>query len=237
MKSALDEIGVKGEVSFREPPKGLGDLSTSLSFNLASELKKSPQVIAKEIAAHIKIPKGGLIKSVAEVKGYLNFHLDHERFALELIKKITKEGAEYGRGKKKEKIILEHTSANPNGPLHIGHMRNAIIGDTLAGILRFSGREVETQFYVNDMGKQLATVVWGAESFTSDKTKSDHAIAELYLNANKAIEEKPGYADEVSALIGMHERGEEETAAKFKDIVNSCSFHNNSISFKLFEIP
>ena len=62
---------------------------------------------------------------------------------------------------KNRKIILEHTSANPNGPLHIGHIRNSIIGDSLARVLKSAGYDVETQYYVNDMGRQIAMIVWG----------------------------------------------------------------------------
>jgi len=70
-----------------------------------------------------------------------------------------------------EKIILEHTSANPNGPLHIGHIRNSILGDSLSRILSNSGCTVETQYYVNDMGRQIAMVVWGLLNLKFDPSK------------------------------------------------------------------
>ncbi|MDI6655718.1 MAG: arginine--tRNA ligase, partial [Candidatus Hydrothermarchaeota archaeon] len=140
------------------------------------------------------------------------------------------------RGNSRGEIVLEHTSANPDGPLHIGHGRNAIIGDTLSRILRFAGYKVETQFYVNDMGKQLAVVVWGLRKFKLDKRKkSDSAIAEVYIQANKMLEadsdrklarntiflaEEPDSEKEISEMLKGYEAGGEirkefEEAAKY----------------------
>src|SRR4030065_143082 len=65
------------------------------------------------------------------------------------------------KNKKGIRVVLEHTSANPNGPLHVGHIRNSIIGDTLARVFRKAGYGLEVQYYVNDMGRQIAIVVWG----------------------------------------------------------------------------
>ena len=65
------------------------------------------------------------------------------------------------------RVVLEHTSANPNGPLHVGHIRNSIIGDTLARVFRKAGYGLEVQYYVNDMGRQIAIVVWGFDNLDS----------------------------------------------------------------------
>ena len=65
--------------------------------------------------------------------------------------------------KKNKKVIVEHTSANPNGPLHVGRARNPIIGDTIVRIFKAAGYNVESQFYVDDMGKQVATLMWGTK--------------------------------------------------------------------------
>ena len=91
-------------------------------------------------------------------------------------------------GRMNEKVIVEHTSANPDGPLHVGHIRNSVIGDTLVRILRRAGCTVDAQYYVNDMGRQEAMVVVGCDHFQLDGTKADHAIAKVYIAANKAME-------------------------------------------------
>jgi arginyl-tRNA synthetase len=140
---------------------------------------------------------------------------------------IDKKGNNYGRGDKKNiKIILEHTSANPNGPLHIGHLRNAIIGDCLKRILEFYGYEVETHYYVNDMGRQMALVVYGIDLFGLDKEKKkDHAIAETYIKINKYLEEHPEEEEKILELMREYEDALEkdednEITKKFEFAVN-----------------
>ncbi|MBW9223380.1 arginine--tRNA ligase, partial [Methanothermococcus sp. SCGC AD-155-E23] len=111
-----------------------------------------------------------------------------------------------GRDRNK-KVILEHTSANPNGPLHIGHGRNAIIGDSLKRILEFIGYDVETHYYVNDMGRQEAVVVFGLERFEIEKDKKpDHVIGEIYIKANKLLEEDPQLEEEIGRIMREYER-------------------------------
>ncbi|MFQ6118763.1 MAG: arginine--tRNA ligase, partial [Methanosarcinales archaeon] len=121
----------------------------------------------------------------------------------------------------KEKVIIEHTSANPNGPLHVGHIRNSVIGDTLARIFKKAGYDVETQYYVNDMGRQIAIVVWGLDNFEFDESKkSDHAIADIYIKANRVLEENPDKKNEIDTLMQKYENGDPKTIEKFENAVN-----------------
>jgi len=211
-----------GKIYFSEPPRAeFGDLSTNISFELSKEAKKVPKEIAEEIADKIRPKK--YIKEIKAVNGYLNFYLNYELFAAELLSEIKEN---FGKGKtKKKKIIVEHTSANPDGPLHIGHLRNAVIGDVLARILKFNGFEVETHYYLNDMGKQIAKVVWGLDKVKADENKKgDHYIADIYIGANKIIEEKRDEAldSEVSKILLSYEKGEEKMVGKFKFVVEKC---------------
>ena len=153
------------EIKVEEPPnKDLGDLASTVSFQLAKQLKKPPIEITKDILKVIETPN--LFKSI-EMKGpYINFFINYDNFSKLVLESITNN---YGQlEKKKEKIILEHTSANPNGPLHIGHIRNSIIGDSLARVLESAGYTVEKQYYVNDMGRQIAIIVWGFSALEAD---------------------------------------------------------------------
>lgn len=159
------EYEIPEEIKVEEPPNSdLGDLATTVSFQLAKQLKKPPMEITKNILDIIEIPE--VFKSV-EMKGpYINFFINYDKFSKLVLDSITED---YGQLEpKNEKIILEHTSANPNGPLHIGHVRNAIIGDSLSRILRSAGYNVETQYYVNDMGRQIAIIVWGFSALEAD---------------------------------------------------------------------
>ncbi len=219
---ALRGLKLEGDEVLVEPPRGMGELSSPVAFELASEMKKSPEMVAEDVLGRIKIRSKGLIKKVEAVNGHLNFHLDYEKAAGLLIGAVKDLKEDYGSGSKKGKIILEHTSANPDGPLHIGHGRNAIIGDSLARIMRFAGYEVETQFYVNDMGKQLAVVVWGLERLKLDEGKKDLAISKVYVRANKLLEENEDANKEISSLIKSYEGGDEKVKKKFEETANYC---------------
>lgn len=160
VKRAINTLGwdEPDEIKIVEPPDtDMGDMAISVAFELARNLKRSPVEINKEILQVIEKPE--LISRVESVGPYLNFHINYQKFAASVLKLIDED---YGKlDVKNKKIILEHTSANPNGPLHIGHIRNSIIGDSLSRILKKSGYTVDTQYYVNDMGRQIAMVVWG----------------------------------------------------------------------------
>ena len=167
LENAIKSLGyeIPEEIKVEEPPNSdLGDLATTVSFQLAKQLKKPPMEITKNILDIIEIPE--VFKSV-EMKGpYINFFINYDEFSKLVLDSINED---YGQLEpKNEKLILEHTSANPNGPLHIGHVRNAIIGDSLTRILRSAGYNVETQYYVNDMGRQIAIIVWGFSALEAD---------------------------------------------------------------------
>ncbi len=215
-------LGVE-KVEFQEAREEYGDFATNICFSLAGKFKKAPQKIAEEAAEKIVLPEDSLISKVEAQNGFINFFINYTKVAELLIGEIKEKGEEFGRGSLEGKIILEHTSANPDGPLHIGHGRNAIIGDSLARILSFAGYEVERQYYLNDMGKQLAVVVFGLERFQLDKEKKkDHAIAEIYIKANKLYEESEEAKEEISKLMQAYEAGEVEVVRKFEEAARYC---------------
>ncbi|AAB98223.1 arginyl-tRNA synthetase (argS) [Methanocaldococcus jannaschii DSM 2661] len=223
-KEICKEIDIKLD---KTPNLELGDYSVNICFRLAKELKKNPKIIAEELVDKLKAMNIEGVKEIKAVNGYINFYIDYNKFAKNLMEEIDKKGNNYGRGDKKSiKIILEHTSANPNGPLHIGHLRNAIIGDCLKRILEFYGYDVETHYYVNDMGRQMALVVYGIELFGLDKEKKkDHAIAETYVKINKYLEEHPEEEEKILELMRKYEDALEnnednEITKKFEFAVN-----------------
>ncbi|AEH07062.1 arginine--tRNA ligase [Methanothermococcus okinawensis] len=215
-------------IRLEEPPSlNLGDYSTNIAFRLAKLLKKSPMVIAEEIANSLKSENIEGIKDIKAVNGYINFFLNYNSYSKKGVKKILNEKDNFGKGEEKnKKIILEHTSANPNGPLHIGHSRNAIVGDSLKRVLEFAGYNVETQYYVNDMGRQEAIVVFGLSKFKLDKNKKpDHAIGEVYVETNKLLNENPELEKNILDLMKKYEEASEkneenEITKKFEYAVN-----------------
>ncbi|MCQ6254696.1 arginine--tRNA ligase [Methanocaldococcus sp.] len=227
-KVISEELKKEIDIKLDEPPNlELGDYSVNICFKLSKELKKSPKEIAESIANKLKSMNIEGVKEIKVVNGYINFYIDYNKLGKDLTEEITKEGHNYGRGDKKGiKIILEHTSANPNGPLHIGHLRNAIIGDSLKRILEFYGYDVETHYYVNDMGRQMALVVYGIELFGLDENKKkDNAIAETYVKINKYLEEHPEEEEKILELMREYENALErnednEIVKKFEFAVN-----------------
>jgi arginyl-tRNA synthetase len=137
------------------PNRQLGDLGTPVAFELARRLRKAPRAIAQEIAGAF-----GTVEGVRQVtpapNGYLNVHLDRAEFLQQRVGATSQPPA-----RRDGKAIVEHTAINPNKAAHIGHLRNAALGDTLVRVLRFSGVTVEVQNYIDDTGVQVADVVVG----------------------------------------------------------------------------
>lgn len=151
-------------VSFTIPPKiELGELALPIAFDLARKVRRAPIEIAKELAS-----KAGEIEAIGKVdvagSGYLNFHLDRGAFAEELVHSISQQ--KFGRTSEPDatgKTIVEHTNINPNKAAHIGHLRNATLGDSFVRCLRFLNYDVEVQNYLDNTGVQVADVVVGLE--------------------------------------------------------------------------
>jgi arginyl-tRNA synthetase len=219
LTSALEANGLEvTDLSLEESVHA--DIASSVAFRLAPVCKKSPADIASMLAASINIPKKGLIDRV-ETKGpYLNFFIN-QTFLDRTVSTIRAQGHDYGSQSGRGKVILEHTSANPNGPLHVGHIRNSIIGDTLGRILEKAGYEVETQYYINDMGRQIAIVSWALEHFDFNTTKkSDHAIADIYIQANRVLNDEPDKVAEIDELMQRIEHGDTDVAERFEHAVD-----------------
>lgn len=137
-----------------EKPKdrSFGHFATPIAFSLAKELRKSPMVIAEEIAG--SFADESMFSAVESVQGYINFRLS-EQFLDEYASWALSHGNEFGSNDKKGSILLEFVSANPTGPLHIGHARGAVYGDTMLRLGRHLGYDITAEYYVNDAGNQI----------------------------------------------------------------------------------
>ena len=201
------------------------DLASTITFTLAKKQKTSPARIAQNLVEIINSnPEFRALGAYCEAKGpYINFILDPS-YLTESLQAAVKPG--YGSLPKRGiRVVLEHTSANPNGPLHVGHIRNSIIGDTLARVFREAGYGLEVQYYVNDMGRQIAIVVWGfdnLDSIQNDGEKEDAHIARVYIEANREIEKDPSITQQVNTLMQLVEHGDPVTVKKFRKEVSRC---------------
>ena len=190
---SLDASSLPALVLDYPPNRDLGDLGTPAAFELARRLRKAPRAIAQEIAAAFGTLEG--IRHVAAApNGYLNFFLERPAFLLDRLSP-TGPRTHAGIGK----AIVEHTAINPNKAAHIGHLRNAALGDTLVRVLRFSAIPVEVQNYIDDTGVQVADVVVGftvLEGKTldevrqiADSTRFDYFCWDLYARVTEWYEQ------------------------------------------------
>lgn len=156
----------------------MGHFATPLAFSLAKSLKKNPNEIAVELKEKIaNLPQ---FRQVEVINGYVNLHLSDE-FLAQMAHEILENGDLRGESQcKSQKILLEFVSANPTGPLHIGHARGAIWGDTLARIGRFLGHTIITEYYINDAGSQIENLMLSVLNALGYAQFSDTEAQNLY---------------------------------------------------------
>ena len=205
-------------IVFQYPPnRTLGDAATTVAFELARTLRKSPGVIAQELVEAL-----GSVDGVARIdatpNGYVNIYLDRPSYlqrALAVSQSLSPEPDT-------TKIVVEHTAINPNKAAHIGHLRNSALGDTLVRLLRFQGHSVETQNYIDDTGVQVADVVVGfrdieAKTFDdirklADESRFDHYCWDLYARVTEWFEADPTRLEARVRTLRDLEDGQNETA-------------------------
>jgi len=206
------------KIVVEQPPRvELGEYALPLAFELAKKLRKPPRKIAEDIVGGIG-PIDGFEKLELAGAGYINASVNRERLAAAL--------ATDERPKAEVpavKVLVEHTSINPNKAAHIGHLRNAILGDTFVRLLRFAGREVDVQNYIDNTGVQVADVVVG---FMHLENKSraeieqlsrqphfDYYCWDLYAQVSRWYEQDKKNRDARQQVLHALEEGENETAA------------------------
>ncbi len=215
LESTLLKSGYKGDIKLEIPPIGLGDFAIPC-FSFTSKVKKSPNEIANDIVK--KFEKSKWVKKTVVKGAYVNFFLDNDIFKNSFFKSIFEKKENYGYlERKKEKVIVEHTSANPNGPLHVGRARNPIIGDTIVRIFKTAGYNVESQFYLDDMGKQVAILAWGVNNLDSKKipkpnyNKPDHKTVGYYQVGSKLLKEDEEISKQIGIIVKKSEEGDKKT--------------------------
>ena len=167
----LIRYGIQIEAGLEQPKQtSFGELALPVAFQLARELRKAPRAIASEIAAELPAIDGVAKLEVAG-NGYINVRLDRGYYGHGL---LAGDGAA-AREAAGEKIIVEHTNINPNKAAHIGHLRNAVLGDTFVRMLRATGARVEAQNYIDNTGVQVADVVVGFH-YLEHKTPAEVAV-------------------------------------------------------------
>lgn len=225
-----------------EPPLGfppspaMGDISITSSFDLAKQLRQPPRAIAQRVADHF-LPLAGVERLAVAGAGYVNVYLDRAALfsaLLEHQKEQPPSSTAAGRG---QKILVEHTSINPNKAAHVGHLRNAVLGDTFVRLLRYAGNEVEVENYIDNTGVQVADVVVGFSHLEKKSLEEVREIAEqgangqrfdylcwdLYARVFQCYEEEPRLLELRSSTLKAIEEGRGELAEMAAIVSTSIS--------------
>lgn len=204
------------ELSLSTPEPALGDLSSSIAFKLAKIAKRDPKEIAKEIAGKMKATK--YIAKFADANGYVNAFFDEKKYAALVIRKVMQDKSSYGSSKmgKGAKVIVEFPSVNPVKPWHVGHLRSALLGDTVSNIMEHCDYVVEREDYIDDLGLQVAETLW-AYLRTDGKPdkKFDLWLGEQYVKISAEAKEK---AQEIGEVLKKMEGGGNDIASKAREI-------------------
>lgn len=233
LKKILDQLSVPDIAFLVEPAKpGFGDVSSNISFLLAKKLKKNPKEIGDMLSEHYMQSKHTLVSKVeSHPSGYLNFSANWERLSQLILSESNLETFGSVNLGKNSTIIVEHTSVNPNKALHIGHIRNIVIGDTLARILEKSNYKVNILNYVDDSGLQVADIIIGFQYFgfaqqPPEGKKFDHYCGDdIYVKTTEKYEIDPSLEEIRKETLRELEDGISETA-KFADKITRQVLEN-----------
>ena len=219
-------------VVLERPPKlAMGEAASPLCFELAKQMRKPPRALAQEIANSLK-PVPGVARIEVAGGGYLNFFFDRANFFRAACEEAGHESASPVADA--PKTVVEHTSINPNKAAHIGHVRNAVLGDTFARLLRHAGRRVEVQNYIDNTGVQVADVVLGflhleKKSLAEIKAlaaapKFDYLCWDLYTRVTQWLAEDKSRLELRNQTLKEIEEGHGDTA-KAGEVIATAIVH------------
>jgi arginyl-tRNA synthetase len=228
------------EIPFNLPPsREIGDFSSAICLSLAKQRRRPPMEIAREAVASLKTDLPPYVRDVNMTPpGYLNFRVDWRTLAGDLLPQIVEQGELFGRPSlpQKEKVFVEHTSVNPNKAMHIGHLRNAVLGDTVARVLGWLGFVTEVCNYIDDTGLQVVDVVTaflylgspvyaeGAKDFemiwqkVPEGESFDYFCWNLYARFQGELQKLPSLSEKREEVLHRIEEGTHPVAAFAKEL-------------------
>lgn len=237
IEQALTQVGITNEHwrSMLAPSRELdqGDLSLPC-FPFAKQLGKAPPAIAEAVAEAMAPHEA--VGEVNAVGGYLNIKANPNWLASTILQSPQTHGYPFGQCQPTgRKVLIEHTSANPNGPFHVGRARNAILGDSLVRLHRLYGNEVRAEYYVDDMGKQVGVLAWALKHLSHEeveatlegrealnpkwKGKADHERVRWYQAAQvirQEREDKEDIEQEIGRMVHASEHGDQDVLDEFQ---------------------
>ncbi len=229
---ALRQYELDVNVIANQPPRpAMGDLALPLAMELARKLRRPPRQIAEEIAAALR-PVSGVANVEIAGAGYVNLYLDRPAYATQLASSL-KGAVPAPSAAAGKKTIVEHTNINPNKAAHIGHLRNAALGDTFVRLLRSRGELVEVQNYIDNTGVQVADVVVGflylqrkteqevARLLGDPSVRFDYYCWDLYASITRFYEEDASRLELRGRTLQEIEGGE-QAAARVAEMVSTA---------------
>jgi arginyl-tRNA synthetase len=222
---STDDLGIE------EPPEDVDAvLASSIAFRLAGELGAAPPEVAARLAEEIDAAGYEYVDRVEPTGPYLNFFPDEAYFEGTL--EAGQDSAYGALPPKDTSIVVEHTSANPTGPVHVGRARNPIVGDAVANLLEYAGYDVDRHYYVNDAGRQMAVFTWAYERFEESelpepaRDRAEYRMVRYYRRGNDFLENADPEAleaaeSEIEAILQGLEAGDEATHERVTEVVDT----------------
>ena len=235
------EYDVEADIVWSKPPSAdLGDISFPL-FNISKLLEKTPEDLSKVIIKNFDLEE--LVEKVEFQGGFLNLFFKKNNFVEKTLQHIIAQTI-YGQSSEKssERIIVEHTSSNPTGPLHIGNVRGSILGDVLGRLYKFLGAAVNVRYYVNDLGRQIAPIIIGYDLLKEEKIDSDikidlwigkiYAVMNTLLEINQFKNRLLYFNLEIYPHSSIYELKDEEISKYLLAIENSVITDEDKLAMK-----
>ena len=217
----FEKAGVKNP-RVEKPPQGIDADLAFPCFELAKEWKKNPVEIAKDLAKKLRVKN---IKEIKATGPYVNFYIDWDSIGQTVLEKILKEKSKYGSASVKENIIMDVYQANPFKSFHIGHVRNAVLGESVRRLLEFTGRKTTTVTYNGDVGVHVARWLWYYNNFYKGPVPKENFTkwaGQIYAESSKKMEEDKRYEDEMNEVNRMLDKRDPKIIEEWKKLRQMC---------------
>ena len=231
---ALDALDLPtDDLGIERPPDDMdATLASSIAFRLAGVVGDAPPNVAATVAAAVDIEGADYIAAVDTAGPYINFHAG-EQYLVDTLDAAAADAAYGSLPDRDTSVVVEHTSANPTGPVHVGRARNPIVGDAVANLLDYAGYDVDRHYYVNDAGRQMAVFTWAYERFDEAdldeepaRDRAEYDLVRYYRKGNAYLNEADEDAveaaeAEIAEILQGLEAGDEATFERVGEVVDA----------------
>ena len=234
LETALEALDLPtDDLGIERPPDDMdATLASSVAFRLAGTIGEAPPAVAERVADAIDVGAHAYLVGVDTAGPYVNFHAG-ERYLTDTLAAAAGDAAYGSLPDRDTSVVVEHTSANPTGPVHVGRARNPIVGDAVANVLAYAGYDVDRHYYVNDAGRQMAVFTWAYETFDEADLEAEPArdrieydLVRYYRRGNAYLEDADAAAveeaeAEIAAILQGLEAGDEATYERVGTVVDA----------------